>query len=368
MEINRELFRKNNSETNIPSPFVCFVSTPAEAIKKESKKWEKLKRKIKVRGGDKSDFVKTDGTKAWPRTRQKRNTFEAFWDGNDGVHFKVRTHTKAGAPIDLSGAMIHVLVYDGKASEKILGSFSLNLAHLIIQSRERKKLEKTLLDSECHVNPTRSGSSRSVFHGSSRVLLFGRHDIGSVDIRSEAKGEFDENGLSDTPKIGDEGSVHLGESDDGNGCNGTIVKPNALPRHDDKDHADNIHAEDTTTSKSDGGKNDNNNDDKAGDLTSGPSTELLRRTTQKWRGLRGSNGLRGRMIPSTSRNKSSLDFMNICSMKVDRPLRKFGLDVGTIRFTVDSWWLSDEAADKKKKEREKEMVAEPTSLGQTARQ
>ena len=81
------------------------------------------------------------------------------------------------------------------------------------------------------------------------------------------------------------------------------------------------------------------------EMTSGPSAELMRTAVHKWMGVR-----RG----------SSMASVMVRSMKLNAPLRKYGLQVGTIRFTVDSWWLSDEAADEKRKERDPQSVLDNT--------
>jgi hypothetical protein len=45
----------------------------------------------------------------------------------------------------------------------------------------------------------------------------------------------------------------------------------------------------------------------------------------------------------------SIEMLNIQSLRLDEPLMKNGKDVGRIQCTIDSWWLDDAAASKKKK-------------------
>jgi hypothetical protein len=49
---------------------------------------------------------------------------------------------------------------------------------------------------------------------------------------------------------------------------------------------------------------------------------------------------------------SSIDDFKIQSVTLDEPLMKNGKEVGWIKFSIDSWWISDEVADIKMKERE----------------
>lgn len=327
---------------------VCFISTPAEAIKKETKKWASLKQTVDVGGTQ---------NLPWPKTRRKRNTFDAFWDVGEGVHFKVRTHTKEGVPIDLSGAMIHITVLDKKNGGKLLGSFALNLAHLIIKSRDGKQLEKTAVDSDSFSS---SGLFRSSAFGRSMRNMFSRRDVTALQAQSQDTSEVDtrsevvshvayEDGTTTL-----KGSESLKDGDTPKKKNGVARKTRRKLRdvgHDgshDNEPGNNRRPEDTRDPSVD------KDDEDYGDITSGPSAELLRRTTQSWLG-RASNGFRGKMSfyhGSSHRKRTSLSSMNIYSMKLDHPLRKYGLDVGNIRLTVDAWWLSDEAAARKQKEHE----------------
>lgn len=341
VQIDKEVFNKRVSESNSPSPLVCFVSTPAEAIKKETKKWASLKQTVET--------GRTENI-PWPKTRRKRNTFDAFWDGGEGVHFKVRTHTKSGVPIDLSGAMIHVTVLDKKNGGKLLGSFALNLAHLIIKSRDGKNLEKTAVDPD---NLSSSALYRSGVFGRSMRNMFSRRDITTTHPPTQETPEVQKRSEGVTHADYEDGNDPLKGSEPLNDGD-TPKKIRAAKKR--RKHRDQGNDESNTHQEKSRDHSVDTQED--GDVTSGPSAELLRRTTQTWLG-RASNGFRGKMPlynGSSQRKRTSLSSMNIYSMKVDHSLRKYGVDVGNIRLTVDAWWLSDEAAARKHKEHEQSVA------------
>ena len=84
-----------------------------------------------------------------------------------------------------------------------------------------------------------------------------------------------------------------------------------------------------------------------GEFTRGPSAELVRKASDS-----GRRGLR-RMLSKVSssfmlqRHETVKDLktLDIQSIVLDEPLRKYGVEVGKISLTIDSWWLSDEATD-----------------------
>lgn len=337
--INKDSY-KSSSDASSPSPFVCFVSTPAEALKRDTKSWQKLVHTMNPRVG--KNLSNSDGTKAWPKTRRKRNTFDAFWE-NEEIQFKVRTHTNEGLPIDLSGAMIHLAVFDGKTSGNLLGIFSLNLASLITQSRQRADLGKTAIMTQTRkseypsvVRRSRGGSVRALFGGGSGRALFGgsvMHVFGPGKT-TKPSAEAPESEKKDYVK-GDETTE---KNDKGStGC-----------EHASADGSESLNGNDSSQVKQAGknkerprrfrgqGKNRaDENEEETGVLTSGPSAELLRRaTSKKWLGPRRSSVLAGPI--------------DVCSMKLSRPLRKYGQNIGSIKCTVDAWWLSDEDAEGRK--------------------
>jgi hypothetical protein len=149
---------KSPHSLEMPSPFVCFVTTPSETVQKDNTNWDNVLKKIGINRGLKTTTARVNTAndeeeleeksivlrtmRGWPRTKKLPNTFRPEWGEGDEVHFKVRTHRlDDGEPIDLSGAMLHIAVYDGKGTNvepRLLGSFTLNLARMIVSSKNQK--------------------------------------------------------------------------------------------------------------------------------------------------------------------------------------------------------------------------------------
>jgi hypothetical protein len=161
---------KLNPDTNKgePSPFVRFVSTPSEACHMHLSRIEKLRKKLRL-----CNMNSKNDDHGWPQTRQLNSTYQPNWTQEE-IHFVVRTHGDEGLPIDLTGAMLHIAVFDGKgkAEARLIGTFTLNLAHLINKSRERNRNKPQTAKStrnlkggqpRSFVNPFRNrGSERSI--------------------------------------------------------------------------------------------------------------------------------------------------------------------------------------------------------------
>lgn len=296
VQIDKEKYK--NADNTTPSPFVCFVSTPAEAIKMKTRYWKKLKRMLS-RTTTTKNLKNSGGSREWPRTRQRKHTYEADWNDEE-VHFQVRTHYNDGKPIDLSGAMIHVAVYDGKTSGKLLGTVSLNLASLIVQSRQeleenkKKTLDEVVLDALAARRARRGSIVGSMMN------LFQRYGGSRMDVR-----QSDSN---DSPMV---------ES-----------------KFDRIEKNENSSALESTSQMDVVLEDEELKDAEHGIVFPGPSESLIRATSQVW--IRRKSSLN-----SLSRN-SSLDSMNIQSTRMEEPLRKHGVEVGKIQLTIDSWWLDDE--------------------------
>jgi hypothetical protein len=74
----------------------------------------------------------------FPSTSITKDTMRPTWK-KEHVHFALKTHTDSGHSIDFAGAQLHVSLIDSKTGA-IIGSHCLNLAHLIITSREKEQL------------------------------------------------------------------------------------------------------------------------------------------------------------------------------------------------------------------------------------
>jgi hypothetical protein len=172
-QINRATYSSKRltndySLEQVPCPYVCFISTPKDALHKEASRLVNLRDQLQVklinlpsvsktvakslrrrlRGKEANEVERSPGPRStseegskmedWPRTKKLSNTFRPSWGPDDEVYFKVRTHREDGMPIDLSGSMLHITLMDGRGggTGKVLGSFTLNLAKIIQSSRD----------------------------------------------------------------------------------------------------------------------------------------------------------------------------------------------------------------------------------------
>ena len=301
-------YRKNlEVRTRTPNFFVCFISTPGEALKTDVGRWARLKGYAATLYSVSKKLGRSQGLDAWPHTRRRKHSFDAHWD--EVVHFKVHTHDKKGIPIDLSGAIIHVAVVDGH-SNHLVGIFPLNLAYLLTHSRKGSALKKT----EDFPGPTKASSSRwSILgHFASNIRRRNSQEDRSFKSRHVESSFSYSLGPSLGPKETD--SI-IGDDSIAN-----IVSASRSSEFTNGQQ------------KKDRMKNDEHDEDV---MTQGPSAQLLRRTTKRWRRSRKQSGT------------SSLNSTEVFSMNVNQPIRKHGVTVGHIQFTIDSWWLNDEAAKKR---------------------
>ncbi|CAJ1932483.1 unnamed protein product [Cylindrotheca closterium] len=143
---------KSDDEVVKPNPFVSFISTPRDALELDA---SSRKRSAWKSFGQKKSFPRTKPgrTKSdvgsskfnplstqWPGTSVMESTFNPTWK-NDEIHFELGMKNKTNnRPLDLSGALMHVSVFDQRDSNlKPLGSFTLNLASLIKVTKEPDK-------------------------------------------------------------------------------------------------------------------------------------------------------------------------------------------------------------------------------------
>jgi hypothetical protein len=190
--------KSNDNKIDVPSPFVSFVSTPSEAIRTDASKrgnmWNKLgfrTKSSKLNSKSDGNSTKKGSSKSmtgWPGTAPLPSTFKANWN-NEEVHFVVRTHHQDGVPIELSGALLHISVFDNKGSEpKLLGSFSLNLARLIEMTTEsQENLTDNLPDDLTNGIPITSGWSYSQRAGPSAALCGAWKEDMPTPVRTVAK-------------------------------------------------------------------------------------------------------------------------------------------------------------------------------------
>jgi len=339
VQIDEPLYRKNRNEVRRPRFSVCFFSTPGEALKKDVRRWARVKSYAarltgaKDKGG--GDF---GSASAWPETRKRKPGFNIRW--SEMVHFKVRTHDPNGIPIDLSGAIIHVAVLDGD-SESIVGIFPLNLAHLLTYSRKGSALKRTTRNSV--VEPSKPVSRLSVMS----------NFVGNGLRRGKETNEYDRpdfirtssSGISFRSRFLSGGRNRSKDSFGSDLSPGKIRNSASSGRFgfDDSKELDESVYTDIDEHL----------------ITSGPSAQMAgtldsRRWHRLSRTLRRSSSLRQM---SQKFSQSSLDAMEVFSMNINHSLRKYGIKVGQIQFTVDSFWLSDEAAERRARRENSEELS-----------
>jgi len=144
--------KSKSDEVVKPNPFVSFISTPRDALELDSSSrkrsgWKRLGLKKSTGrtapGRSKSDVGNSKFnplSARWPGTSVIEGTFTPQWK-NDEIHFELGTKNKSNnRQLDLSGALMHVAVFDQRESNpKPLGSFTLNLASLIKVTKESDK-------------------------------------------------------------------------------------------------------------------------------------------------------------------------------------------------------------------------------------
>ena len=273
-KIDRDVFAKMmemNLEDYSPTTFVQFLSTPAKAIK-----------------ANKTFFSSDESmSSGFPRTRKAKETFEPNWD-QDLIHVKVRTHRKNGSPIDLTGSMLHVSVFDKKHKKekpKLVGSVTLNLSSIIVDSQQNFEVS--------------------------------------------------------TKKSGEKSGEPLGKIFDFSGYIKRLSRKSPAKRPDDK-------VSGGGESESMMLNSDSAMLNSSGHLTKGPSTSLMsspRRSSRKrWLPKTWTRSKASSKPVSTSTTTFNPEGLNIQSMDVNKSLVKDGKEIGRIEFTIDTCWLSDKEA------------------------
>jgi hypothetical protein len=135
-EIFQDLL-SNSSYT--PSPYVTFIPTPGDAIETEDTgtTWKTCWR---------NNEAMAPLTMKWPQTQAISNTLHPQWENE--INLKIRSHFKWGTPVDLTGAMLHILVHDAKDNSNLIGSCCLNLASLIFDAQAKKNISEKSVSSE----------------------------------------------------------------------------------------------------------------------------------------------------------------------------------------------------------------------------
>ena len=171
--INYDQLRKQD-KANLPNPKVLFIANPSEAIVTEDS-GKKRRFGIGSLGGKSTKETTESSEKKKPKhpsTPSSKDTMRPMWR-DDHVYFGLRTHNEHGTPIDFTGAQMNISLVDTNTGNSVIGSHCLNLAHLLVCSREKEQKQLKRVGSENKIRSNQQGSQRrlgSKRNGSSRRL------------------------------------------------------------------------------------------------------------------------------------------------------------------------------------------------------
>ena len=320
-EITSEKYGDESTQTN-PSPFVTFVSTPTTAMKSVTIKknwtqyirfWEPTK---------KSSKNAADGTQlhnGWPRSQTMLNEKNAHWE--EEVHFEIRTHDDTGKPLNLTGALLHILVRDEKDDSNIIGSCTVNLAHLIEMSKPEKEDDQKRVESP-RSSKARTSSSRNI------AVIFATRLMNKLE-RS--------NGSRKLSSSEDASSIHRSLESVGE-KKGRMLVPVKEEDHNISETVDKSEHRDPTVSPSE----TRINSDREVDSNNTP-VDLTQSQKEVVSGEYVQNrpaGTFGSAFDSR-RQESGARLEDINSVDIDATLTKNGKEVGRVKLTIATWWLSN---------------------------
>lgn len=121
-----------------PDPIIVFMSFPYLLVQQKVKKFATLMNWLSLDSelSETKKKKRKDGS-GFPRTKKLRSTYTPEWI--DEIDFVIATHDKNGKPLDLSGAVMFLVVVDKAPTieDKIIGILPLNLAHLAMSTSVR---------------------------------------------------------------------------------------------------------------------------------------------------------------------------------------------------------------------------------------
>jgi len=302
-----------------PSPCVSFISTPSNAIITEVvtmgmnwKTW--YNKQAQLFQKDRGNQVKM----RWPHTKPISNTLNPKWKGE--TNFKVRTHDVTGRPVDLTGAMLHVMVLDNRDNLNLLGSCTLNLASLIGASKDRRSVaSQNALSSE----------QASLGTKPSLAMSFAARLLGLSKSTKEISKVALSDGKTKTGSATNDKTVHRVT----NSTYGKITSPEQR-----NIEITNIPKDPLTTIE----LSTKNN------LSSivRSNFEISDTLKKEQDSSAVSSSYNEAMMSSCISNRSNV----IKSLQINEVLMKNGEEVGIIKFDMDTWWLDDGSFGKLTKE------------------
>jgi hypothetical protein len=164
---------RRQEKAELPNPKLLFITSPSEAVlpleaSAKKRRFGRSKSFKDTTSSSENPKKNSSTSNNLPSTPVSKDTMRPIWKEGH-VYFALQTHTDHGRPIDLSGSQLHISLVDAKNSNSRIGSHCVNLAHLIIRSREKaaKTVEMEPSKSQQQQNMPRFGSNRP---GSSRRL------------------------------------------------------------------------------------------------------------------------------------------------------------------------------------------------------
>jgi hypothetical protein len=140
---------RNQDKAELPNPKVLFIAKPSAAVLLYEDPGKKRRFGLGSLSKSENDAAKKSKDVKIPSTPASKETMRPIWK-EDHIYFALQTHTEHGRPIDFTGSQLHISLVDTKNSSSVIGSHCLNLAHLVICSRENGS--RTLDRSKSHQN------------------------------------------------------------------------------------------------------------------------------------------------------------------------------------------------------------------------
>lgn len=306
------------SSVYMPSPCVSFISTPTDAMEMNNatkENWKSWYNKKSTKLGIGIDLA-APVTIGWPHTNAVSNTLNPQWK-ND-INFKIRTHAKCGTPVDLTGAMLHILVHDTKDNLNLIGSCSLNLASLVIASRAQKNWAT---ESASCKRPRASAKISMAAKFANHLLRMGKKKNSSHTLKSDG-----------TLKNNITGNVRDDEIPQSTSVNPSDKSASLVPEKIDittdiKKDTKSIMVHDSSTKNKKLTFGLPTSNDHSGSLGKAHTTTAFSSDIKE--------------VQSSEFWFDSESPFGEQSQRVDEILMKNGKEVGSIKFHIDTWWLND---------------------------
>ena len=168
--ILQEAISDSSLSTNL---FASVLSTPNDAIEQAGG----------INHSWKNPFLKYETTDpfttGWRRTETISNTLNPSWEKD--IRFTIRSNSMPGTRVDLTGAILHVMVFNANdTTRKPLGTCSLNLAALIIDSIANEHYRRKSNAVEYSAEMKGQASKRSDEKRFDEILMKNGKQVGSI--------------------------------------------------------------------------------------------------------------------------------------------------------------------------------------------